>query len=405
LGGRILTEFPDFFRNDFVNLYMNRNMEEMDMREAAVEGFNDILSDYPRSPVVPFARLGLLRLAYREGDFAQVSNLFNLINVDATPDSVIQAAAYYQGEVFLQQNRIADAMSHFSMVPSSHPDYIFAQHSLAIASAINGQMDRAIEHLDNAVQAPARTNAQRAAQDRSYLLMAFLYFEGKIETGQSLTRAMAALRRIGTASPHRAEALLAQMWVALQGGNRAETLSAARALQGATNDPILLSEADLILAYMDMAEGGAARISQVITTLEAAQTRLQAFQAPTDAQLRERRNQYNDDRATYFETAQRAKQLAMVSQSSYVIGLIDELAPTQRAQETEVRSFGRFMDDRETSIFFGREHDRVLDDVSFALAKAREIQGAAAAARAAERLDNIDEEMRRLQEQLRMLEQ
>ena len=404
LGGRILTEFPDFFRNDFVALYMNLNMEEMDMREAAVEGFNDVLSDYPRSPVVPFARLGLLRLAYREGDFSTVASLFGQINVDATPDSIIQAAAVYQGEVFLIQNRTRDAISHFSMVPASHPDYIFAQHSLGVANAINGDMDRAIEHLDNAVQTPARTPAHRAAIDRSYLLMAFLYFEGKIQTGQSLTRAMAALRAIPTNSPHRAEALLAQMWVALQAGNRSETLSAARALQAATTDPILLSEADLILAYMDMAEGGAARISTVITTLEGAQTRLRGFTPPSEAQLRERQSQYHDDRATYFETAQRAKQLALVSQSSYVIALIDELAPSQRTQETSVRSYGKFVDDRESSMFFGREHTRVLDDVSFALAKAREIQGAAAAARAAERLDNIDEEMRRLQEQLRMLE-
>jgi len=257
--------------------------------------------------------------------------------------------------------------------------------------------------LDNAVQSPARTPAQRAAVERSYLLMAFLYFEGKLETGQSLTRAMAALRSIPANSPHRTEALLAQAWVALQAGNRSECLASARALQAATNDPILLSEADLLIAYMDMAEGG--RISQVVTTLEAAQARLQAFAAPTAGALRDRESTYHDDRATYFETAQRAKQLALVSQSSYVIALIDELAPTQREQEAAVRSFGRFQDNHETSIFFGREHDRVLDDVSFALAKAREIQGAAAAARAAERLDNIDEEMRRLQEQLRMLEQ
>jgi len=402
LGGRILTEFPDFFRNDFVMLYMSMNMEGMDMREGAAEGFNQVLDDFPRSPIVPHARLGLLRIAYRDGDFATVTNLYNQINVPTTADSIRQAAAYYQAEVLLTQNRVMEAIQLFDMIPPGHYDYVFAQHSIAVAYAINGNMQRAIEHLDNAVQAPARNADQRSAVERSYLLMAFLYLEGGLPGGQSLSRAVAALRAIPAASPHRAEALLGQAWVALQAANRNDVLSAARALQAATRDPILLSEADLLIGYMEMAER---RLPQAITALESAQTRLDAFVAPTDREVKDREGQYRDDRSRYNETATRARELAGISQSSYVISLIDSLAPVQRQGEASVRSFGRFMDEHESALFFGREHSRVADDVMFALAKAREIQGAAAGARSAERLENIDDEMRRLQEQLRMLEE
>ena len=402
IGGRILTEFPDFFRNDYVVYYMGLNLEGMDMRETANESFNQVLSDFPRSPAVPFANLGLLRIAYREGDFSTVATLFGAIDVATSPDSVRQAAAYYQGLVFLAQNRAGDAIRMFNTIPLGHGDYHFAQHSMAVAYAINGDMNRALNHLDNVIQAPATTPAQRAIVERSYLLLAFLYYEGQISDGQSLARAMAALRSIPANSMFRAEALLGQAWVALKAANWADVVSSTNALRNATQDPILLSEADLLLAYRSITERDYAA---AITLLSAAENRLNTRQAPTQADLNSRQERYFEDRARYFDIAQRAKELAMVNQSSYVLSQIDSIAPLQRRTENDVRAFGLFKDNHETTLFFGREHDRVLDDVTFALAKAREMQGATGAARAAERLQTLDEQMEELQRRLREMEQ
>ena len=401
IGGRILTEFPDFFRNDYVIYYMGMNLEAMDMRETANESFNQVLSDFPRSPVVPFANLGLLRIAYRDGDFSTVTSLYDIINVPASPDSVKQAAAYYNGLVLLNQNRIIEAIQMFNTVPAGHEDYHFAQHSMAVAWAINGDMNKALEHLDNVVQAPARTPAQRTIVERSYLLMAFMYYEGKIAAGQSLARAMAALRSIPSGSVYRSEALLGQAWVAFRAANWNDCVAAANALKNATRDDILLSEADLLLAYKHVIDK---QFAAAITLLEAAERRLVAWNPPSRSELQAQESKYFEDRAKYFETAQRAKELAMVNQSSYVISQIDALAPIQRQGETDVRAFGRFKDNHETTEFFGRGHDKVLDDVSFALAKAREMLGATGAARSLERVQTIDEDLERLQRMLRELQ-
>jgi len=80
----------------------------------------------------------------------------------------------------MNQNKIIDAIQQFNMVPAGHYDYVFAQHSMGVAYAMNGDFNKALEHLDNVVQASVKGTDQRAVIDRSYLLMAFLYYEGKV---------------------------------------------------------------------------------------------------------------------------------------------------------------------------------------------------------------------------------
>ena len=402
IGGRILTEFPDFFRNDYVTYYMSMNQEAMEMREAANEGYNDLQNNFPRSTVVPFAKLGLLRIAYREGDYSGVRDLYDQINFAASPDSVKQAAAYYYGEALLNQNKVMDAIQQFNMVPAGHYDYVFAQHSMGVAYAISGDYNKALEHLDNVVQASVKGADQKAIIDRSYLLMAFLYYEGKVMEGQSLARASASLRAIPAASPYRTEALLGQAWVALKAANWNDCVAAANALNTATKDDILKSEADLLLAYKSVIDK---QYAAAVTRLEGAQKRLNEYKAPTQSDLKAAEAKYFDDRAKYSETAQKAHELAMTNQSSYVLSEIEALSGSQKRGEAEVRSFGKFRDNHEETLFFGRGRDRVLDDVSYALAKARELMGTTSASKSLEKIQSADEEMRRLQEQLRLLGQ
>ncbi|MDR0303325.1 MAG: tetratricopeptide repeat protein [Chitinispirillales bacterium] len=401
IGGRILTEYPDFFRNDYVVYYMGMNEEAMDMREVANDNYNQVLNDFPRSPVAPYSLLGLLRVAYREGDYGRVQDLYDQINIASSPDSVKHAAAYYYGEALFNQDRIMEAMQQFNSVPAGHGDYVFAQHSMGVAYAINGDLNKTLEYLDNVVQSPVKTNDQKAIVDRSYLLMAFLYYEGQVAEGQSLVRAMAALRAISSSSPYRSEALLGQAWVALKAANWNDCVTAANALKTATKDDILLSEADLLLAYKSIVDK---QYAVAANALGEAEKRLVAYSSPTQSDWNQRKAKYVTDRESYYETAQRSKELAMVSQSSYVIAQIDSLSPVQKSQETDVRAFGKYNDDYESTLFFGRGHEKVLDDVSYALAKVRELMGTTSTSKSLEKVQSIDEEMRKIQEQLKMLE-
>ncbi len=58
------------------------------MREFSMENFNTTKKEYPRSVVVPYSDLGLMRLNFREGNSSGVENQFALLNRATVPDSL-----------------------------------------------------------------------------------------------------------------------------------------------------------------------------------------------------------------------------------------------------------------------------------------------------------------------------
>lgn len=400
--GRIITEYPDFFRNDYVTYYMGLCQENMDMREIATETFNEALSEYPKSPVVPLSQLGLLRIAYRDVNYVLVEDLYNQINLPTTADTIKAAAAYYYGSVKLNEGQAMAAIQLFSTIPMTHADYPFAQHSIAIAYALENNLSKTLEHLDNVIQFVAVTDEQKEIANRSYLLLGFLYYEGTAGEGQqSLAKAVASLRNIDSDSPYYVEALLGRAWIALKSGQWEDCLSAATELEKQTNDPVLKTEAALMIAYYHMVKKNYTASVQLLTDAEKIITE---YTAPADTDLQTEENEYYNDRANYYDIAQKAKELALVNQSSYVLQQIDSLSIAQTTEEEEVRAFGTYKDDFNEMLFFARSKDKVLDDVTYALAKGRELVGTTSSSKSIDKIESIDEEMRLLQEQLEMLQ-
>jgi len=85
LFSQILVQFPSFFKNDWVQYYRGACLEKLDMRDLSAQNYADTKKDYPKSSVVPYADLGLMRLAYRDENAAVVGSQFQLLNSPAFP--------------------------------------------------------------------------------------------------------------------------------------------------------------------------------------------------------------------------------------------------------------------------------------------------------------------------------
>jgi TolA-binding protein len=404
--GRILTEHPDFFKNDFVQYYLALCQENMEMREFASQNFNEAISEYSKSPVVPLAQLGLMRVNYRETNYYGVEEEFNKIQSSTTTDSVKQAASYYMGATRMAEEKYSEAITLFSSIPLTHDDYPFAQHSLAISYALTGDINKTMEHLDNVIQFTSTSKAQKEIQNKSYLLLGYLYFDGTAAGGQSLVKAVASLRGVTTDSYYYNDALLGKAWVALKAAKWEDCKLAADELKAKSESDVIKGEAALMIAYYHMVK---ANYPAAVAILDPASKLLQNYRDPTETDLSTKENTYYDDRGKYYELAQKANELALVNQSSYVIEQIDSLAPVQKSGESDVIGFGKYKDSHKRSNFFGRRAESVLSDVDYALAKAQEIAGSSAsseaAAEAAEDAQELDEEMLELQRQLELLDQ
>ncbi len=403
LFGKIATEYPDFFKNDWVKYFMGACQEEMDMRELANESFTGMIDEYSKSPAIYHSYLGLMRVNYRDGTHEVVQENYNTIASSAADDSVKQAAAYYMGASRMAQNNYGDAMRYFSMVPATHADYPFAQHSMAVAYAMKDNYDGMLEHLDAAVQFVPTTEDQKEIINRSYVLMGFLYYEGLPSSGQSMVKAVAALQSVPSSSFYYEDALLGRSWIALKSNNWKDVRSAANELKSKTSNVEIKAEADLMLAYADMVLNTPEGWKSAANILTEALTSMKTYRVPTVAEVSTKQSEYYDDRNSYFELSQKVNELAIVNQSSYVLEQADSLKLLQIEQEKKIRSFGKFKDAHDRATFFGRNAENVVADLEYALPKAQERLGTGSNTKAIEKVEKADSEIERLQRELEEL--
>jgi len=403
--GRILAEFPDFFKNDWVGYYLGRSQEKMDMRKASVESYLETKKDYPRSNAVPYSDLGLMRVYYRDGSDDMVASQMSLLNTPTVPDSLKYHAFYIMGESHLRQAQYQKALQLFSLVPETHPEYIFSQHSAAIAHVLSNNMDLAVEALDNSIQAIAKTEAEKEIANRSYVLLGYIFYEGLGGQERALSKAISALRRVPKGSYFYEDALLGIAWTALKAQQWVDCYTAAQELGKLSSKVPLQCEAALLEAYCDMMQK---KYLDAVNTLQPAFEKVSAFVAPAEAQRAAREQKYAANRAGYDEIAGNAKQFALTTQTSMIVQQIDSLHTPQMNTEKKIHEDLVFFDDYVRRVFFAREVGIVRDDIEYALAKAQKMAGTRAVQKAVakevEKAGAIEDEMQKLQQELEQLE-
>ncbi len=123
LFSRILVEVPDFFKNDLVKLHIAQSQEKLDMREASEKTYLKTIEDHPKSPILYNADLGLLRLAYRNGDSLKVNLFFDRLDKASVKDSIRNHAIYYSGQQKLKEGHYEEAVSLFRRVSQDHRNF------------------------------------------------------------------------------------------------------------------------------------------------------------------------------------------------------------------------------------------------------------------------------------------
>ncbi|MGD9202602.1 MAG: tetratricopeptide repeat protein, partial [Chitinispirillia bacterium] len=286
--GKILIEYPDFFKNDRVQLFLSLCQENLDMKEIATENFHRTKQDFPRSDVVPLADLGLLRLHYRDENYEAVANQYAKINSSSAPDSVKYHAYYYMGETHLRQGAYNKAIELFDLIPGDHPEYPFAQHSLAIASISADNPERAVQALDNVIQLTPKTKAQEEIINRSFVFIGYIYYEG-IGTEKAPGKAVSALRKVSPNSYYYEDALLGIAWTALKASQWADCIEASKKLASVTKRDVIKAEAGLLEGYCYLLDKS---YDAAVDVLRSASQTINNVQAPSEEEKNKAKMEY-----------------------------------------------------------------------------------------------------------------
>ncbi|MDR0306369.1 MAG: tetratricopeptide repeat protein [Chitinispirillales bacterium] len=388
LLSRVVVEFPDFFRNDWVSLLRADCQEQLDMRDQAVKNYEKVKEDYPTGEVAPYADLGLMRIYYRNGDFPQATNQFVELNKPSVPDSLRFHGTYIMGQIFLQNGELRKAIHTLAIIPETHPDYIFAQHAIAIAHATLGSdMKEVITALENAISIPPKTAEQQEIVNRSYLFMGLIFYEES-----ALSKAVVALRSVPQTSYFSEDALLGLGWTALKARQWNDCISTGQQLVRITQKPILRCEGMLIQAYGYLLQKDYPRALELLrTSYELSKT----LQAPSVDSLNMRSLQNDNNRIAYSQMSDRVEDFSQIGQTSHITGVLDSLKNQSNNFIKSFQDHHRFQGEFQRSTFFSRNIDQVQDDLEYALATVQKIAGVSSGG---------DRDRQRLQEESKDLE-
>jgi len=371
LLSRVMVEFPDFFRNDWVSLLRADCQERLDMRDQAIKNYIALKEEFPTSEVVAYADLGLMRIYYRNGDFPLATTQFVELNKPSAPDSLRFHGSYIMGQIFLQNGELRRAIHALAIIPEDHPEYAFAQHAIAIAHAmLDSDMKELIAALENAISVTPKTPEEEEVVSRSYLFLGLIFYEEA-----ALSKAVVALRGVPANSYYSEDALLGLGWTALKARQWNDCISVGQQLVRTTNKPILRCEGMLIQAYGHLLQKD---YPKALELLRAAYELSKTLESPNEDALSERDAKNDNRRLEYSKMSDRVEDFSQMGQTSHLAGVLDSLKIQSTNFIKEFHDHHRFQAEFQREGFFSRSIEQVRDDLEYAVATVEKVAGISA---------------------------
>jgi tetratricopeptide (TPR) repeat protein len=398
---RISVEFPDFFKNDWVEYFRGSCQENLDMREMALKTYEEARKTFPLSSAVPHTDLGMMRVYYRNGEFDKVNEQFNLLNRPNVQDSLRFHAAYIQGQTYLQKGETASAIELFGIIPDVHPDYVFAQHATAVAKArLGGDLSDVVPYLENSISYKAVTDAQKEIVNRSYVFLGYIFYEDN-----AMSKAVVALRMVPTTSHYAEDALLGQGWTALKARQWNDCVLTGQLLQKTTKKPVLQCEGMLIAAYGSLLQKN---YGEALSTLKKAQELVRSLREPSKDSLDLVKMQYESNRVSHNYLADQVDNFAKVSPLNSRTGQQDSLKLQQQDFMKKFDEYYDFAEDFGRTSFFSRNLTVIADDIDYALATIEKIVGQTDVVKEQQKMEDrqqqIDTEIEQLKKEMEKLQ-
>jgi hypothetical protein len=366
LFSQIMNDYPDFFKIDWVLYYAGSCQENLDMRENALFTYQSIKAGFPESNAAPNADLGMMRVYYRMEDYAKVTQQFALLDKPIVPDSLKYAAYFILGQTHMARKDYIKAFEILSAVPPDHADYLFAQHSVAIALLAVGKPMDAATHLKTCIDANPLllSSAQKEIINRSNLFLAYILYEGLIQEDRPLSKAVTVLRKIPQGSIYYNEGLLLLGWTAVKAHQGADCMSAGKVLQTAKN-PLFHFEGALIEAYGHMMQR---EYNESKSILEDASRQMAVLKAPTDDSLALEKQRYIGTRTQYDFLSKKISECAQKQQVGAVLQENSTLHDQQIDLKGKIDVSISFFDWYKKESFLTRNVASIKEDISYLLA-------------------------------------
>jgi tetratricopeptide (TPR) repeat protein len=403
---KILVEYPDFFKNDWVTYYAGSCQEELDMRQSARQRYDNTLDSYGRSTVRHFASLGKIRIVYRNEEYTQVSRLYTTYMQSEAFDSLKHHATYIMGQTYMAQGEYGKAIQLFDDIPDAHPDYAFAQHSLGVSHIHRGDNEKAVDAFRNCLGAVTPTKKAEEIVNRSRLMLGYMLYEGMTTEENAIAKAVTLLRQVPATSIYYQDALLGLGWLAMKARQWVDCENAGQQLQQISSFRTVKAEGALLQGYALMRLGESNRTVEI---LDKALKEIRKYSKPTPEEKEKKRVAYLVVRNNYQNLAGTMNNFADTRQSSTILQRIDSLHTQQKEIRDEISEYYDFFDSFDRERLFARNLETIMEDMEYLLATVEKKAGTERIRKMQKKYkteqEELDEEIQRLEQEMEELEE
>ena len=393
---RILTEYPDFYKNDFVGYFAGSCMEELDLRDEAIKLYQTVKVDNPLSSAVPLGDLGMMRIYYRQKAYSSVASQYAELNRPGVPDSIMFHSKYIMGETELRQKEYGKALQYFKLIPETHPVYVFAQYSASTAHALmNSGMHMVSASLEKCISAEVTLPAQKEIVNRALVMLGYIYYEQN-----ALSKVVSALRMVPPESYYYEDALLGLGWTAIKAHQWRDCISSGQMLAQTSKRIIMQGEGELLQAYALLLEK---HYEQAQVLLKSTLERIKDYSGFPEDSLNTEKMRNESDRLSYEFLGERVSNIAKRGQSVKQ-GIMDSLHTVQIAGKQKIDKFLVFEEESKRTMFFERNIQMLKEDLEYTLATVGKIMSTSEYTKTKEKMISKDKaissEIDKLKEQM-----
>jgi len=396
--GKLLSLYPTFYLNDKAVYYMGDCYKYMYMNQTAREVFREALDEYTTSDMRAFYLYGIMSLDYREENYDEAMRNYGFI-VNLYPETEIRGEAeYLAGEIEFLRGHHQEARAHFEAVKPSDPSYLYALYTLGVLDFLAGNNQASIKNLRAVIDDTTSKASDRILQDAAAVKLGHTYFE----MGDKLREAVEAYSLVKeNATPHGDEALLGITWSWIKAGQPQIALQKAERLIQLHPQSPFVPESHLLRGYALMLMK---RHADAIPAFERALEACGSGKFLTDEDVKMRKVQNDKAADDFAPEADKIKKNAMRKPTPRSVEERTDLYKSYEGFSAENKEFFHYRVTAKSHNNFHMRKEDIIEDATFALAKATNYVKSKGTASEMEKLrkgeDKLDAEIEKLRQQL-----
>mgnify|MGYP000847458975 CR=1 FL=1 len=174
----ILMDFnPQFSKSDEVIYLLGECLYEIGLPAGAAKLYKYLINRYIRSPLLPQALLGLLRIEYDRSDYARCLEFYETIARSNAPAPVSDAASYYAGQCYYRYKDYPRAIKMYSAISDQSAYYDYGLYATGICYLRMKNVRKAIQTLRSVCALTVINDQRRSVIDEAHLTLGYMYYE------------------------------------------------------------------------------------------------------------------------------------------------------------------------------------------------------------------------------------